>query len=234
MENMEQKRIKRITGKIVVKTGLHIGSGNDKVEIGGIDNPVIKTVTGEPYIPGSSIKGKMRALLEWEKNTVRESHGNPCNCQRPKCPICRVFGSGNTDEKEKAMSRGPTRLIIRDAELNDDFRKKNKGKPILEDKTENTLNRITAKANPRHMERVIPGVEFAFELIYRVIDTGDGGSTDEGYFNSVVKKGLKLLEENYLGGSGSRGYGRIKFEGLKEYKDSDDKTGASFDLKDVL
>jgi CRISPR-associated protein Csm3 len=222
---MIQKGTKKITGKIVVKTGLHIGSGNDKVEIGGMDNPVIKNpLTKEPYIPGSSIKGKMRSLLEWENKTVMKSDGYPCRCGEPNCPICRVFGSGSNDDKEKAKKRGPTRLIIRDAELTDDYKKEfPDGKPILEDKSENTINRITAKAMPRSIERVVPGVEFNFELIYRVIDTGDGGKKDEELFDTVIRKGLKLLQDDYLGGGGSRGNGRIEFD-LK------DENGEEFKL----
>jgi len=216
---MKQKGLKRITGKIVVKTGLHIGGGSDKVEIGGIDDPVIRNpFTKEPYIPGSSIKGKMRTLLEWKEDKVKESGGEPCKCG--VCSICRVFGSGNSgkrEDQEKVKKRGPSRLIVRDAELTDDYKKKfSDGKPILEDKIENQVNRITAKANLRHMERVVPGVEFNFELVYRVIDIDDGGGKDEELFNTVVLEGLRLLQNDYLGGGGSRGNGRIEFVDLTD------------------
>jgi len=223
---MRQKESKIITGTIVVKTGLHIGGGNDKVEIGGMDNPVIKNpLTRMPYIPGSSIKGKMRALLEWKENKVRDSNGDPCKCGKQDCPICRVFGCGNSGDQKKAEVRGPSRLIVRDAELAEESRDKfSAGKPILEDKIENGLNRITARANPRHIERVVPGVKFNFEMAYRVIDTGDGGSMDEKMFKTVVLEGLRLLQNDYLGGGGSRGNGRIEFVDLK------DETGASLTL----
>jgi len=215
---MKQIGSKKLTGKIVVRTGLHIGGGNDKVEIGGMDNPVIRNpLTREPYIPGSSIKGKMRALLEWKENKVKDFKGEPCRCGKADCPICRVFGSGNSGEEEKARSRGPSRLIIRDAELTEksgnDFKE---GKPILEDKIENALNRITAQANPRHIERVVPGVSFDFKLVYRIIDIDDDGKKDEELFNTVVIEGLRLLQNDYLGGGGSRGNGRIEFVDLKD------------------
>jgi len=215
---MKQVRSKKITGKITVKAGLHIGGGNDKVEIGGIDNPVIKNpLTREPYIPGSSIKGKMRALLEWKEGKVKDSKGEPCKCGRPDCHICRIFGSGNSGEQEKARLRGPSRLIIRDAELTEEYKRKfSDGKPLLEDKIENGLNRITAQANPRHIERVVPGVAFDFELVYRIIDIDDGGKEDEELFNTVVLEGLRLLQNDYLGGGGSRGNGRIEFVDLKD------------------
>lgn len=213
---MKQIKSKKITGKIVVKTGLHIGGGSDKVEIGGMDNPVIRNpFTREPYIPGSSIKGKMRALLEWKEDKVKKSGGEPCKCGEHDCKICRIFGSGNSGDQEKARIRGPSRLLIRDAELTEDFKNKFRdGKPILEDKIENGLNRITARANPRHIERVVPGVTFNFELVYRIIDIDDGGKKDEELFKTVVLEGLKLLQNDYLGGGGSRGNGRIEFVDL--------------------
>jgi CRISPR-associated protein Csm3 len=218
---MKQIAQKIVSGKIVVKTGLHIGGGNDKIEIGGMDNPVIRNpLTREPYIPGSSIKGKMRSLLEWKENKVKPNGGDPCKCGEPDCPVCRIFGSGNSgknEDREKARRRGPTRLIVRDAELTDPFKKKfAEGKALLEDKIENGINRVTALANPRHIERVIPGVEFNFELVYRVIDIDDGGRKDEDLFNSVVLEGLRLLQNDYLGGGGSRGNGRIVFTDLRD------------------
>lgn len=224
---MKQKGIKKITGQIIVKTGLHIGAGNDKIEIGGMDNPIIRNpLTREPYIPGSSIKGKMRALLEWKFNKVQQSNGKPCSCGDASCEICRVFGSANSSKnKDNASKRGPTRLIVRDATLSEDDSKRFiNGKKIIEEKSENTINRITAEANPRPMERVVPGVKFEFELVYRVIDTDDGGKKDEEYFESVVKEGLRLLKDDYLGGGGSRGNGQIEFVDLK------DETGEKINL----
>ena len=217
---MKQLETKKITGKIVVKTGLHIGAGNEKVEIGGMDNPIIRNpLTQEPYIPGSSIKGKMRSLLEWKLGKILDSKGNPCSCGKADCEICRVFGSANKSGKNDPSedSKGPTRIIVRDAVLTEEWAKKfNQGKPIVEEKSENSLNRITAVANPRPIERVVPGVEFDFEIAYRVIDTGDNGELDKKYFNSVVLEGLKLLQEDFLGGGGSRGNGQIEFKDLHD------------------
>ena len=218
---MKQIGIKKITGKIVVKTGLHIGAGNDTVEIGGIDNPIVRNpFTKEPYIPGSSLKGKMRSLLEWELDKVSSYGGKPCSCGKADCKICRVFGCAN-DSKTNNKDRGPTRIIVRDAVLADEWSKKYKedkflaDKAVVEEKRENTLNRITAEAVPRSLERVAPGVEFNFEIDYRVIDTGDGGKTDEDMF-AIVKEGLRLLENDFLGGGGSRGNGQIAFAELKD------------------
>ena len=214
---MKQLNTKKISGKIVVKTGLHIGAGNDKVEIGGMDNPIIRNpLTREPYIPGSSIKGKMRSLMEWKLDKLKNTGGKVCSCGKPECEICRIFGSANT-RSEGAKDRGPTRLIVRDATLTGEWKKKfQDGKALVEEKSENSLNRITAEANPRPIERVVPGVEFDFEIAYRVIDTDDNGATDEKYFREVVLEGLKLLQNDYLGGGGSRGNGQIEFVSLKD------------------
>lgn len=212
---MKQIDTKKLSGKIVVKTGLHIGAGNDKVEIGGMDNPIIRNpLTHEPYIPGSSIKGKMRSLMEWKFDKLKSTGGKVCFCGLPECKVCRVFGSANT-KSEEAKDRGPTRLIVRDAVLTKEWKEKfRNGNSIVEEKNENSLNRITAEANPRPIERIVPGVEFDFEISYRVIDTGDNGETDKKYFKEVVLESLKLLQDDYLGGGGSRGNGQIEFKDL--------------------
>lgn len=59
-----ENKIKKLTGKYIVTadielvTGLHIGTSKEEVEVGGLDNPVVKDPFGNPYIPGSSLKGK--------------------------------------------------------------------------------------------------------------------------------------------------------------------------------
>ncbi len=213
---MKQIETKKISGKIVVKTGLHIGAGNEKVEIGGMDNPIIRNpLTHEPYIPGSSLKGKMRSLMEWKTGKLEKTGGKVCSCGKAECEICRVFGSANNSDS--ANDRGPTRLIVRDAVLTNEWKEKFKnGLSLVEEKNENSLNRITAEANPRPIERVVPGVEFDFEISYRVIDTGDNGEMDKRYFKEVVLESLKILENDYLGGGGSRGNGQIEFADLKD------------------
>lgn len=224
---MKQIGLKKITGKIVVKTGLHIGAGNDKVEIGGMDNPIIRNpLTQEPYIPGSSLKGKMRSLMEWKLDKLKGTNGMPCSCGEKNCEVCRVFGKANSaSDDSSSKERGPTRLIVRDAVLSEEWSKKFKdGDSIIEEKSENNLNRITAAAVPRQLERVVPGVEFDLDISYRVIDTNDGGEKDEEYFKKVVLQSLALLENDYLGGGGTRGNGQIEFKDLK-LKDENGKDG---------
>ncbi len=222
---------KRINGIIRLETGLHIGGSTAIMEIGGRDNPVIKhPITKEPYIPGSSLKGKMRSLIELENGMIDT---NPENigkgygdvhkwggrgCKEFKCPVCIVFGTS----ADKAYL-GPTRLIVRDAFISDAYKEKIDPSmsvvDLMEDKFENSLNRITARANPRSFERVVPDVEFSFSMVYRVFDRAldskkhtetDGGKTDTYLFRYVIR-GLRLVELDTLGGAGSRGCGQVKF-----------------------
>ncbi len=219
---MEFLRYKELKGKIVLLSGLHIGGNKDKIEIGGIDNPVIKNpITGLPYIPGSSIKGKMRFLLEWKlgKVTIAEN-GKPHSCSSDDgtCLICRIFGNTAKDKKY-----GPTRLIVSDCSLilnEDEIKQHKKGEFIcLEDKVENRINRLTGTAiDPRHIERVPAGMIFNFGLTYKVfkIDSeneNDTSNKDEQNWQQVLDA-LYYLQEDALGGSGSRGYGKIKFDSL--------------------
>ena len=198
---MKQLKIKKISGEILVETGLHIGAGSDSIEIGGMDNPIIRNPkTKMPYIPGSSLKGKMRSLMEWKLGKVAVNNGNPCSCGI--CEVCRVFGSSAAERS----GIGPTRLTVRDAHLSEksynDFI--HNGIPIIEEKHENTINRITAVANPRPIERIVPETTFDFELSYRIIDTGENGAEDEKNLQDVVLTSLSILQLDYLGGGGSR------------------------------
>lgn len=213
----------RLTGsaEIRILTGLHIGAGNDRIEIGGIDNPVLKHPhTNEPYIPGSSIKGRIRFLLEWAFGKVRDD-GKPWGSDDkahqtndPADPILRIFGNALKDWKG-----GPTRLIVRDAPLKPEWVKETlaAGLPLTEEKTEVVIDRIQGKAHdkigPRQTERVPAGAVFEFAFGFRLYDTGDGGKRDQDCFNWFLG-GLSLLEQDALGGSGSRGYGRIRFDNL--------------------
>lgn len=212
---MKLLNYKSITGSIKAVTGLHIGGSSETIEIGGIDNPVIKNPhTREPYIPGSSLKGKMRSLMEWKLNKINEK-GDVHRCKdrdnNKTCPICRVFGTMAGDS-----TYGPTRIIVRDAELSNDFKEKikNEGLIITEEKTENQIDRVSAMAHPRKLERVPAGVIFDVNIHYRVFDMNDNGITDEDYFKYVLHA-LYLVQQDALGGYGSRGCGQVEFVNLK-------------------
>ncbi len=205
---------KNIEGLIEVVSGLHIGGSTTLIEIGGKDNPVIKNpLTKEPYIPGSSLKGKMRSLLEWKLGKINMDTGSKDYgdvhkwCGDRACPICVIFGTSADD-----AALGPTRLIVRDAVMDEAYMRRqhtsNASWTVLdltEDKYENTINRITARANPRNFERVVARAEFKFNMSYRVFD-----GNDENLFNHVIE-GIRLIEKDALGGAGSRGCGQVKF-----------------------
>lgn len=216
-----------ITGKITALTGLHIGAGKDKIEIGGIDLAVIRHPhTRDPYIPGSSLKGKLRFLLEWAFNKVRDD-GCAWGFDEkqdldPEDPILRIFGSSIPGKawKDKGLDDpGPTRLVARDASLNRVWRDKAEkaGWELTEEKTEVSIDRIAGKAldgGLRRTERVVAGAEFDMEMVFRLYRTnGDGGARDAACLNWLLA-GLSLLEQDALGGSGSRGYGRVRFDDL--------------------
>ena len=193
----------KLTAQIRLETGLHIGTSNAFAAIGATDSPVIKDpITNLPIIPGSSIKGKMRTLLAKVYNTtLAEKTGDDGEI------ISRLFG--NSSDKNYKVGR----LIFRDAFLtNKDDLDSRDVKSYTEVKFENTIDRITAEANPRQIERAIRDSVFGFELIYEVTDKSQA-QVEEDF--KVIFDGLKLLELDYLGGSGSRGYGKVVFEDLK-------------------
>lgn len=211
---------KTVTGQIRVVTGLHIGAGKDAIEIGGIDSPVVKNLyTSEPYIPGSSLKGKLRCLMEWATNRVRTDGktwdgGDERNPERlAQDPVLRIFGTTSS-----TWNAGPTRLVVRDCPINAAWRDEiiERGLPFTEEKFENNIDRIQGKAGVgiRKTERVPAGALFDLTIVYRIFDTGDGGRQDEDFFTALLQA-MCLLEHDALGGSGSRGYGRIRFENLQ-------------------
>jgi CRISPR-associated protein Csm3 len=205
-----------IQGTIACETGLRIGGSTENIEIGGMENPIIRhPITGEPYIPGSSLKGKVRSLLEYRldrrdrrgvsKGKSGRDNGEPCECGQ--CPICRVFGP----HKNTQHDLGPTRALFRDARLTEASKKmlqeaqSAKGVFYAEVKTENMIDRRTGVAeHPRTQERVPAGTEFQFEISVRIFQ-----DDHENDILDLLKQGLELLQQDYLGASGSRGYGKV-------------------------
>ncbi len=204
------------------ETGLQIQAGNISFDIGGIDNPVIKNpITNEPYIPGSSLKGKMRSLLEWVEapDELIKNDGQVLN--DPKYDVCKLFGvaPGNISDENKDRTVQEkilvSRAIFRDAYLTEeskDMLQSQLGENIFtEIKAENNINRLTSKASPRFFERVPKGAEFKGEIVFTQYVEEDERLLD------LILKGMKLLQDNYLGGSGSRGAGKVKFKDVKIY-----------------
>lgn len=213
-----------LRGEIVCVTGLHIGGSTEGIEIGGVDNPVLKDpLTEMPYIPGSSLKGKLRHLLEWslgkfsfkyeEKDGKRKIVAvNPCQCGQ--CAACKVFGvTPQTAKTDEGSMTGPTRLTVRDAfptPATIEQWQEWLGEGIYtEIKTENAIDRVTSGANPRPMERVPAGSAFAFEMVFDVYR-----DEDSDLFKDLFTA-MHLLENSALGGSGSRGHGQVRFQGLQ-------------------
>ena len=219
---MKLKEIKELKGRIILKSGLHIGSGNMEMHIGGTDSPVIKHLhTLEPYIPGSSLKGKVRSLLEMESGLMIHTKGDVVSSKilnevknnqslKDKCEaILKIFGSSGAD-REDETGFGPTRVSFADCYLDSEWKEKATDNRWLltEEKSENVINRIRGTAeHPRFIERVPEGTKFRFLVTFKILQEGD-----EELFDEVLLKGLKLLEMDALGGNGSRGYGRIAFE----------------------
>lgn len=274
---MHLEKFYTITGLMRLE-GTKIGGTKENVDIAeSVDSPIIRhPISGIPYIPGSSFKGKIRSLLELKtererlarlerrieeletkmppKNNNKElerrlkqlknskamiEKGDPCGCGDEECIVCKAFGPHkNTDHK-----LGPTRLIFRDVKIatKDDIKKVNclpqdsydletiksysedKGLYYSEIKSENIINRHTGRAeHPRQMERIIDGTVFKFEIVVRVFE-GDEKDEDENKKKEenknpvlrLLKKGFELLQKDYLGGSGTRGYGKVVFYDVK-------------------
>ena len=217
---MKLVNIKEIKGKIKLLTGLHIGAGDTEMRIGGTDNPVIKhPVTNEPYIPGSSLKGKIRTLLELRSGLLvkAETNGKPLSAKalqkldgeerKEALRILKLFGTSGAEAEEEV---GPTRVAFSDCFITEECRKEVKeGKKVLtEVKAENTINRIKGTAeHPRFIERVPAGIEFEFRVTLKEFEEDKDLNLEE-----LLLEGMKLLEMDSLGGCGSRGYGKIKFE----------------------
>ena len=193
---------------LTVKTGLHIGDSSDFAPIGAVDSPFIRDpLTKAPIIPGSSLKGKMRTLLA----RVRDGMAALPSPEEDEAVVARLFGISSKTETK------PARLQFRDAFVKAESRNKFKNLDtdtyLGEIKAENTINRGTGVGNPRMIERVPAGMEFDFQLVYNIEDENQMKEDME-----VLCRGFRLLQLDYLGGHGSRGYGRIAFSSFHVQK----------------
>lgn len=192
-----------INGEIKVLTGLHIGGSSDFSAIGSVDSVVVRDpVSKEPYIPGSSLKGKMRYLLA----RVFAKDGILSKVENEVPQLKRLFGSS---AKDIYFSRLQFFDMFMTRESVEKINRMDTDLYLSEIKFENTINRVSAVANPRQIERVPAGAVFEFKLVYNVESL-----TEAEEDLNLTGYGLSLIEDDYIGGSGSRGYGRIKFSGL--------------------
>jgi CRISPR-associated protein Csm3 len=231
------KGIRKLKGKIEISgeleclTGLHIGSSKENMEIGALDSPVVRDPkSNEPYIPGSSLKGKMRALLEKAQFNLFPNRDGGSKISRHECggwnrgenmnknyekrmeypgalqcPVCRLFGSTGGGDGDNY----PARVKFRDLALKNraELEKIDTGLFLTEWKFENGIDRITSAANPRNIERVPKGAQFDFSILLDVEDKETFRADLEN-----LKLCMRLLEDDSLGGHGSRGYGQVKLE----------------------
>lgn len=232
-----------ISGNIRAVTGLHIGKGKEGVLIGGVDNPVMRdALTNQPYIPGSSVKGKMRSLAEKsDPNILLNANIGTGRtkvrihvCSDPNCSVCPIYGTPGQEKSE-----APTRLLVRDIPLDKESARQlselSLDQPYTEVKYEAGIDRITSEANPRPLERVPANSVFGrFEMIFSIYNKNKDFNLLKKLFESMY-----LLEDDYLGGSGSRGSGKVKFEDMvvqlkpvSAYS-SQSQTLPSFDAEDI-
>ncbi len=201
-----------LTFTIEAKTGLHIGGSPGTLAIGNVDNPVIRNpLNNQPYVPGSSLRGKMRSQFEKDtgspqNNSIGQVTIHTCKEAEPyqTCPVCRTFGiPGEYPHSETS------RLIVRDAFLTEasaaDLERIRTDLPFTEVKWEAAIDRVTSAAVPRQQERVPAGAKFQGALTFSLYSRADLALFDN------VLRALLLVEEDYLGGQGSRGSGQVVF-----------------------
>src|SRR5256714_2450959 len=218
-----------LEGELCCETGLHVGAGKGSLEIGGSDNPVVKDSLGRPYVPGSSLRGKIRSLLEQatgmavpsELVFVSKRKGQEVRIHqsdRPDDDICVLFGR-NPGRMERAggetldsNNATPARLAVFDAPLDPDSitqqMRENLDDELTEVKSENAIDRITSQANPRTLERVPAGARFHVRFVLDIL------CEEDAPLLARLVEGLRLLEDDALGGGGSRGSGRVRFANL--------------------
>jgi len=197
-----------LTGLIETKTGLHIGGSKSSYEIGGVDLNVVKTANGQPYIPGSSLKGKLRSML-----AKKEGH---TDIKYDDLYIREIFGHVDTNDKEKSQI---TRLLVRDAFLDiNDYEarypeeKRRTEFEYSDVKWETQIDRSKGTArDPRQMERVPEGCRFEYELIYNLMEDTEKIPQKLSDHLDALYLALQLLQDDYIGGQGSRGYGKVSF-----------------------
>lgn len=226
----------KLAGKLLLdaelncETGLHVGAGKGSLEIGGADNPVVKDAFGRPYVPGSSLRGRLRSLLEQahglavpsELVYLSKRRGQDVRIHqsdRPDDEVCLLFGRSPlrlervSGGEVSTHNASPARLTVYDAQLDLDSitpqMRENLDDELTEVKSENAIDRITSAASTRTLERVPAGARFKVRMVLDVLCEEDKALL------ARLAEGLRLLEDDTLGGGGSRGSGRVRFSNLK-------------------
>ncbi|MBC2713382.1 MAG: type III-A CRISPR-associated RAMP protein Csm3 [Desulfosarcina sp.] len=226
-DNLQLRKKVFIEGEIELLTGLHIGGSSLGLSIGGADKVVVRNpITNLPYIPGSSLKGKMRSLLERAYGLVeirlkkskdgKDEWSGPL-CTNPEEDVVQLFGSPGDTQGAAASTYGPTRLTVRDADLGNEGKlaaAENTDMYCTEIKTEVSIDRLTAVANPRNFERVPAGAKFQLSLVvdlYNIDFSNEAEDSRADRFIQLLSEGLSMVQDDYLGGQGTRGYGQVRF-----------------------
>ena len=218
-----------LDGELSCQTGLHIGAGKGSLDIGGADNPVVKDAYGLPYIPGSSLRGRLRSLLEQANGLtipaelvyLSKRKGQEVRIHqsdRPDDEVCLLFGRnpGRMDRVQGESVDGntstPARLTVYDAPLDQASittqMRENLDDELTELKSETAIDRITAQSSPRTLERVPAGAKFKVRFVIDILCEEDKA------LPARVAEALRLLEDDALGGGGSRGSGRVSCAAL--------------------
>ncbi len=265
ISNIEFRSRIFLSGTLKTITGLHIGGNSTEMEIGGADSIVVRDpISNFPYIPGSSLRGKMRSLLErvrgemtidLEKSEIRQVKyvkdlaepltkgaklGKAGPSTDPGAASARLFGVAiDKQESDRPENIIPQRLVVRDARLSNPEEleaARNTDMPLTEVKTEVAIDRITSQANPRQIERVPAGAKFHFEFVLNLY----GEDKEEDYVKLLFQC-MELLQDDYLGGHGSRGYGRVQFDvekitrkSAEDYRESNSAQDFSIDIPPEL
>lgn len=222
-----------IDGELLCETGLHIGAGKGTLEIGGADNPVVKDAFGRPYVPGSSLRGRLRSLLEQalglavpaELTYVSKRKGQEVRIHSSDSPsdeICLLFGRApgrvekvvsDKNESLNGSTITPARLTVYDAPLMLESisaaMRESLDDELTEVKSESAIDRVTSQSQARTLERVPAGASFKLRLVLDLL------CEEDKELLAVLIQGLSLLEDDTLGGGGSRGSGRVRFANLK-------------------
>lgn len=219
-------------GELVCDTGLHIGAGKGSLDLGGADNPVVKDAFGRPYVPGSSIRGRIRSLLEQTLGQAAPSElvylsrrrGQEVRIHQSDEPgdeVGLLFGRNPgrvervSGEALEPAAVSPARLTAYDAPLELDSitvqMRENLDDELTEVKSENSIDRLTAQSIARTLERVPAGARFRVRFVLDIL------CPEDRELVAPFVAGLRLLEDDSLGGGGSRGSGRVHFSSWKLY-----------------
>lgn len=216
--DLRLKSTHRIEAVVRSVSGLRIGAQDTRLEIGTTDNTVLRNpLSGQPFIPGSSLKGKLRS--EWERRLGKTSHDGkePCNCAGADCFVCRLFGP----HKKPNHTLGPTRVRVRDGiavEQVDDAWVEARSPVTTYAKPENMIQRnVGVAGSPRDVEVVAAGTCWRLRIDFDVLRLDDafqnaalGDLRGKAALQEAMLKALAFVIRTGIGAGLSKGYGELE------------------------